>query len=535
MSEPHGPLPETPPEVMALAKVRLEAGDCQGALDMLREPRDAFGSVPPAYDALIGRCWLRLGEGLAAVNFLTTARDKYGDRMPVEQRRDLGAALFAVGRIEAAGRELGIVAASGARVVRPAWRAAIEAYAHRLSDDLDRAPATLYRVIAQAEALFDAKDFAAARDLLVAARAQYGGAGVLLPAAFDALFGRILFRCGERDLAIEHLTRARDAGGADVPLSTRQPLGTALFEVGRIAEAGRELDLAVRAGAVLSRVELLMATNAYRAHAGDPERLDTSFARGVTVADPDRHLAYLWVPKNATSLLKAGLVLSSRHRDAFLASGKTIHAFCTALSMAATAPDVGRDPAYFRFTVLREPLRRILSAYLDKIVHGGQATDEYMRLQVARTVRAAQAALGLPDDPGRSITFEEFVRYLTKVEDFACDLHWMPQVRLVGTDLGRYAHVGTVERLADTLDLLSSRFAYVVPASGDPNLDVRDPHVTKFSETASLPAPHRAVPAELASLANGVPMPEFFLTQELKDLLTSRYRADLDMYESLNK
>jgi hypothetical protein len=81
--------------------------------------------------------------------------------------------------------------------------------------------------------------------------------------------------------------------------------------------------------------------------------------------------------------------------------------------------------------------------------------------------------------------------------------------------------------------LLASRFDYVVPAGDDPHLDINDPHVVQFSETAVLPAPHRALPAELAALPDGLPMPEFFLTKELKNLLARRYAADLAMYESL--
>ncbi len=251
MSQHRRAPPETLPVVMALAKGRLGAGEFRDALDMLLDSRDEFQWVPPSYDAMIGRCWLRLGDARRAVAFLTTAHDDYEGNMPVEQRRDLAAALFLVGRIEAAGREFSIVAASGARVVRPAYLAAIAAYDHRLSDDLDRAPPTPYRLIAQAEALSDAKHFVGARDLLISALEQFGSNWQFLPAAFAALLGRILFRCGERESAIAYLTRARDASGGDVLATTRQTLGTVLFEVGRFAEAGRELDLAMRAGAVL--------------------------------------------------------------------------------------------------------------------------------------------------------------------------------------------------------------------------------------------------------------------------------------------
>jgi tetratricopeptide (TPR) repeat protein len=525
---------ESPPDVLVYAKTLMEAGDNKAALDLLLEWRDEWLSVPPAYDAMIGRCALREGDEKEAVYYLAEASEEYGDRMPAAQRRDFATALILVGRVEAAGRELTRLTGGGEPSIRPAHRAALAAYAERRADAPDSGPLTPYCAVAQAEALTDRKDLEAARNLLVDALAKHGAKWGDLPVEYHALLGRLSLRCGDRDTAVAHLTRAREMSGDAVPFNIRQPLGTALFEIGRFREAGRELHRALRDGATIGRAELLIAINAFRRQTGNDEMLDTTFARNLTLIDPDRQLAYVAIPKNACSLLKASFVLNSRYRDAYLASGDTIHRFCGQLMASTIASEIPAGPGSFRFVVLRNPLLRILSAYLDKIVRGRRnEADPYTAMQVARTVREAQAVLGLPDDPLRSISFEEFVRYLATAADVQLDMHWMPQVHMVGTDLSVYDHVGTVERLSETFDLLASRFGYAVGSSLDARLLEEDPHVTRFNSDADLKEPYLAVPDELEALEDGVPMPDLFLTPELTSVLQQRYAADVALYASV--
>jgi tetratricopeptide (TPR) repeat protein len=522
---------ETPPDALAHAKTLIEAGDNKAALDLLTVWRDEWLSVPPAYDAMIGRCALREGDATSAVYYLTHASDAYGDRMPPAQRRDFATALILVGRAEAAGRELSQLPGDGASGLRPAHRAALAAFAEWRTGAPDSGPPTPYRVLAQAQALTDRKDLETARVLLAEALSKYGRKWGDLPVEYEALLGRLSLRYGDREAALTHLTRARAMSGASVPINISQPLGTALFETARFGEAGRELDQAQRDGAPIGRADLLIAINAFRRQTGSGEMLDTTFARNLTLIDPDRHLAYVAIPKNACSLLKATFVLNGRDRDAYLASGETIHRFCGVHMANTIASEIPSGPGSFRFVVLRNPLLRILSAYLDKIVRGRhKQVDPYTEMQVARAVREAQAALGLQDDPARSISFEEFARYLATTTDVQLDMHWMPQVQMVGTDLSRYDHVGTVERLSETLELLASRFGFVAASSLDPRLLEENQHITKYSENADLKQPYRALPHELDAFRDGVPMPDLFFTPELKALLEQRYAADMALY-----
>lgn len=102
---------------------------------------------------------------------------------------------------------------------------------------------------------------------------------------------------------------------------------------------------------------------------------------------------------------------------------------------------------HFTFTFVRNPFHRILSAYLNKLVHGsatGPQTPESFR----RRIRAK--------DDGE-LSFRGFCRYLAEggVNE---DCHWLPQSRLVevvGVD--RLDHIGRVEALAMDLHAVLTR------------------------------------------------------------------------------
>jgi len=522
--------PQPPSNVITRAKALADAGDAGAALLLLRERRGNWGRVPPAYDAMLGRLALLTDDPKAAVEYLTRARDSYRDKMPVEQRRDLGKALFQVGRIWAAGRELDIVAQTGANIGRPRYRAAIEAFANSTGAEPDSGRPTPFCVLAQAQALREEKGVDAAHALLV----QRRGAWESVPAAYDAMLGRLSLRSGNWEAAVRFLTLARDNCQGDVPVHIRQQLGVALFALGYFAEAGCELDLAYAAGANVNRAELRIAINAWRRDNRDSAApIDTTFAGDLTFVDPDKRLIYVSIPKNACTLLKSLYLLNGPHRMAYLSSRKTVHKFCNTIRPTLPDADSKTNGDHFRFVVLRDPLRRLLSAYLDKFVRKRANPDPYDWLQVLRTIRDAQTVLGLRYDPVRSITFEEFVRHVAAAVDVRCDMHWMPQIHMVGNDLGIYDHVGTVERLEDTLDMLSSRFGYSTAESLARTMP--SPHNTRYSETAALNAPYGALPAELEEFTNGFPLSELFYTPELRQLVEQRYQADVALHAAALK
>jgi Sulfotransferase family len=113
-----------------------------------------------------------------------------------------------------------------------------------------------------------------------------------------------------------------------------------------------------------------------------------------------------------------------------------------------TIGDVGRrvvlrmlSGAAYRFSFVRNPLRRFESAYWDKLVRSGR-----YRLKAA-------AELGLPSDPDTIVTFEQFLGAVEQQDPVSeMDPHWRPQHINLLHPLVAYDHVGRLESFADDLE-----------------------------------------------------------------------------------
>ncbi|HTZ70746.1 MAG TPA: sulfotransferase family 2 domain-containing protein, partial [Acetobacteraceae bacterium] len=192
-------------------------------------------------------------------------------------------------------------------------------------------------------------------------------------------------------------------------------------------------------------------------------------------------------------------------------------------------------PDHFRFVVLRDPFRRLLSAYLDKVVRTWRNQHTYLRFNLLReTIAGAQRLAGLAYDPLRSISFEEFVHYLADTDDAACNLHWLPQYRFAGRDLGIYHHVGKVERLADTHALLADRFGYRTETWPEVPRPSPRRHTARYSPDARLAAPHLALPRELDAHEDSLPEPDRFYTPTLRQMVAKRFAEDVALYDAID-
>jgi hypothetical protein len=101
------------------------------------------------------------------------------------------------------------------------------------------------------------------------------------------------------------------------------------------------------------------------------------------------------------------------------------------------------DGKAFRFTFVREPIRRVESAYLSKVV---RARDGLL----GRRVRL-QETLGLPQDREQVPTFDQFVAALEATEPIRMDPHWRPQHLNLMHPLVEYDVVGRLENFAADL------------------------------------------------------------------------------------
>ncbi|MEH6585801.1 MAG: sulfotransferase family protein [Halioglobus sp.] len=102
------------------------------------------------------------------------------------------------------------------------------------------------------------------------------------------------------------------------------------------------------------------------------------------------------------------------------------------------------------FSFVRNPITRLLSAYLDKIVGTpGEITSR-------------QAKMGI--EPGRSCpTFHEFVELVGNQTVSDMDVHWSPQTFLLGYKQVDYDYIGRFEFIDLCIEHLVSRFGLLIP------------------------------------------------------------------------
>ena len=386
------------------------------------------------------------------------------------------------------------------------------------------------KLMAEAQPLL-ARQPEAAHKLLSEGRGTLGN----VPNAYDVMLARAMMGAGHTDAAIDHLG-SLIASRANPAANLLRSYGDLLLDAGRAAEAAEQYQLALLNGtepASLTTREKLALQD--RARAGLPvaiakDELDNLVMADFGVLDEEHKVLLVYTPKVACSVLKATVVMNSPRRAAYLALGKPIHDFIQEERREGTAIEALSAPDVFRFAVLREPGARMLSAYLNKFVRGGPNESPGITRDKNYAIRLGQKIAGIEPDLARGITFEEYVNFLAEAQDIELNLHWMPQSRLVGTDLSRYSYVGRFEKLSDTFDMLEQRFGYTTQREASVHLGGSKNNTTKYNAEVKLQNPERCLPAELRALRFGFPAPEAFLTPAIRDVIAKRFADDARLH-----
>lgn len=146
---------------------------------------------------------------------------------------------------------------------------------------------------------------------------------------------------------------------------------------------------------------------------------------------------FSFIPKNACSTLRFSLAVANgaiQGQEHFHWIHNNNQTFRASLKELVCAP--------FTFTVLRDPLLRVASAYMDKVV-----MRWYPLWRLLDTVDPGM-------DPDR-ITFRKFIELIVKGKKLRLDFHWRPQIDfLVYEDYDAYFRF---EDFVDAIPLIEKR------------------------------------------------------------------------------
>lgn len=122
----------------------------------------------------------------------------------------------------------------------------------------------------------------------------------------------------------------------------------------------------------------------------------------------------------------------------------------------ATQEYVLNAPDFMRFTVIRNPYRRLESAWRDKIQLCAPSYELYARRIKGR----------LPDgnEPDSLVSFSEFVTALAQEDLANCDAHWRLQTVQTLRGALNFTHIGRLEDFAKTRDAFLAHCGKSLPA-----------------------------------------------------------------------
>ncbi len=148
------------------------------------------------------------------------------------------------------------------------------------------------------------------------------------------------------------------------------------------------------------------------------------------------------------------------------------------------------DPDFFKFCFVRNPYSRVLSAYLDKVVHN---RDQ---------VKQVKAVLGRTMYPATKISFADFVRVVVETPIGLMDTHWKNQYHHLCADVINYDFIGKFENIDSDLAEVARRAGLDIGLYRD------------YS-------PHRSHASDLT---------DKYYTKTLRDMVYKKFQADFETF-----
>lgn len=190
----------------------------------------------------------------------------------------------------------------------------------------------------------------------------------------------------------------------------------------------------------------------------------------MTVFLWDHKLTYVSIPKVACTSLKHMFfeVENDRPFATFSTNGKSyhIHQFYKGLDFSELPTNKIAD--HIRMTVLRDPVRRLLSCYSNRVLHH----KELSRAKAGPKLSKA----GLQPNPDLALFLDRIEEYCAAVGSIGH--HARPMVDIIGRDPGYFDHIYPIERIGDFAKtagkIIGKPLTVPHKQTGGPKLNVSD-------------------------------------------------------------
>jgi tetratricopeptide (TPR) repeat protein len=348
--------------------------------------------------------------------------------------------------------------------------------------------------------------------------------------AFHHILGDAEWSRRDAVAAADHYRIALQLAGDEASESLLSAYARSLRATGRFDEARTAYERAIRVrnlngGRAYGEDIYLGLSQTFQAM-GQREKADVAWGQWVEqtyLVEHGTKVVYCPIAKNASTFLKAALVLNSDQAQQFVQSGRDGHVFTRKPRSGFHLGNrslLGHQK-YFSFIVLRDPFERALSAYFNIFVRPLRwrhipdvpARDVIFDIYAKRNEWPAFS---------RSVCFSEFVYYLCTATDLDMDHHWRPQHCFFGGDLSPFDFIGRVEDMETTISVLERRARWRFDGA------LRD-NATHYGAAELAGTAHLALPRTLVDLPV-LPRSQDMYAPELRERVATRYGRDFDCY-----
>ena len=194
--------------------------------------------------------------------------------------------------------------------------------------------------------------------------------------------------------------------------------------------------------------------------------------------------------------------------------------FNTGVQLKDQPMDVAREilasEEYLKFSVVREPYERLVSAFLEKFVYNREHPRNLLHTrQIIAQVQGSDEI-----DLHKGISFDDFISVILRQDSWDLDPHWRPQY-LYMRGVPHLDRVFRIEDLGDIADYLREKR----------NLQVELAHRNRISKSSEVLAAASSCTADQLDEAGAI-SPESFLSSPHAQAIREYFREDFALYEA---